>query len=103
MKVRRDRTGNTRRKVAGDDLKRVQERLADTQRTPLHIAFQRECVVAIIHCEITIFEVVMDVLAGERVKRQDAITYLGLLLRRKVRHDKPIADVDTKLVTASTP
>ena len=27
--------------ASGDDLKRVQERLADTQRTPLHIAFQR--------------------------------------------------------------
>ena len=80
MKVRRNRTGNTRHKVAGDDLSRVQERLADGHRPALNLTFQCECVSAVIHGGITIFEAIMDVLSGERVKRQDAVADLGLLL-----------------------
>jgi hypothetical protein len=69
----------------------------------LHIPFQGERVVAAPESDISVFEVIVDVLTCERVKRQDAITYLGLLFIREARHDEPVADVDAKLVTAYTP
>ncbi len=83
-------------------LGRIKERLADTQRPSLHFALQRECILAVSNSDVAVFEVIMDVLSRERVKRQDAVTDLRLLLIREVRYDEPVADVYTELVAASS-
>jgi hypothetical protein len=89
--------------VHGDDLARVQKRLPYRHCAPLDFTFQRECVTAVTHGDIPILEVITDALPGERVKRQDAVTYPGLLLSRKAQHDEPVANVNAKLVTTSPP
>ncbi len=43
----------------GDDLKRVEEWFADTHRTLLDFTFQCECVSAVTHGDIPIFEVII--------------------------------------------
>lgn len=63
-------------------LGRVKERLADSQRAPLHLALQPQRINAAFDGDVAVFVVIVDVLSCERIKRQCAITYLDLLLMR---------------------